>query len=631
MKKFMKILGIALAYALAGKWGLRLAFVNASATAVWAPTGIALAALLVFGVDFWPGVLLGAFLVNIATAGTVATSCGIAAGNTLEVVLGAFLVNRFAHGRSAFNEPHDIFKFTLLAGILSTTVSATVGVTSLALGGFASWNTFGNVWLTWWLGDMSGALMIAPLLVLWSSPYHPRWERSQLPELGLLLAALLIFGEIVFGGYFQKVLVNYPLDYLYIPLVVWAAYRFGEREAMTASVLLLGMAIWGTLHGFGPFVRPSPNASLLLMQTFMMIVTFTGLVLAVMVSRHKESEEEDRRKAEEALDASESRYRQLLESNIVGFMIVNWEGQLLDANDAFLRLLGYTRQDLKAGRIGGNSLTPEEYRPLDEWMRAKLLDTGVCPPVEKEYFRKDGSRVAVLVGVVFHPEPEEHLVCLVMDASERRLAMAALQRAYDEMETRVTRRTSELAAANTRLNREIERRKQAETALQSLAITDPLTGLYNRRGFVTLASQLLKQAKRAQHPFLLILADVDGLKGINDLYGHLEGDQAINAVAAILKDTFRASDVIARLGGDEFAVGVIEDLSESERDPLLERLQEKTNAFNAGSHKSYALCLSVGAAELKSGDIQTLDFLIGEADKVLYEDKNRKKLRLKEA
>src|SRR6185503_532289 len=117
---------------------------------VWPPTGIALAALLLLGYRVWPGILLGAFLVNAITAGSIATSFAIAAGNTLEGILGAWFVNRWASGRHAFERPRDIFVFTLCAGGIATTLSATFGVTSLSLGGFAHWSDYGSIWLTWW-------------------------------------------------------------------------------------------------------------------------------------------------------------------------------------------------------------------------------------------------------------------------------------------------------------------------------------------------------------------------------------------------------------------------------------------------------------------------------------------------
>jgi diguanylate cyclase (GGDEF)-like protein/PAS domain S-box-containing protein len=615
-KTFIKILLVTLIYVVSGKLGLRFAFLHPSATPVWPPAGIMLALLLLWGYELWPGILLGAFLVNLTTTGHVLISLGIAAGHTLENVLGAYGVNRFARGTKAFEKPQDIFKFALLAGFASPLVSATIGVTSLSVGGLAPWHQLGWIWLTWWLGDMSGVLILAPFLLLWSVPYQRRWSWAQLPELGLLTSALIVGSWVVY---------RYPLDYLCIPLVVWAAFRFGEREAASATLLISGIAIWGTLHGYGSFVRRSPNESILLLQTFVTIVSLTGLMLATIETQQQELEAAERARVQQALRASEKRYEQLLRSNIIGTMVVDWDGRVFDANDAFLTMLGYSRQDLADGRVGGPSMTPQEYHSLDEWARTKIRESGVCPPLEKEYFRKDGSRIPVLVGVVLHEEPEHRLVCLVVDASERRKAMDALRSAYDELETRVDQRTKELATANRELNREIDRRRRAEAALQSLATTDPLTGLYNRRGFNTLAQQLLKQARRARRSFLIFVVDLDGLKQINDTYGHLEGDQAVNATAMILKDTFRASDVVARFGGDEFAVAVIEDDSESGNQPYLTRLQEKLQEFNDHSHKSYQLSLSVGTAKLEPDDLQSLDSVIERADKALYEEKRTKK------
>ena len=130
---------------------------------MWPPTGIALAAFLILGYWVWPAILVGAFLVNQTTAGTVATSVGIAVGNTLEGIVGAYLVKRFAGGRSCFDRPQSVFKFAGLAAFLSTPLSATIGVTSLSVGRFASLANYGPIWFTWWLGDIAGALIVAPL------------------------------------------------------------------------------------------------------------------------------------------------------------------------------------------------------------------------------------------------------------------------------------------------------------------------------------------------------------------------------------------------------------------------------------------------------------------------------------
>jgi len=179
-RRLLVLVIIGLVYIVMGKLGLRLAFLHASATPVWPPSGIALASMLTLGVWVWPSILVGAFVVNLTTAGTVWTSLGIAVGNTLEAVVGSLLVNRFARGQAAFFRTRDVFRFALLAGMGSTTVSATIGLVVLCAQGLATWNAAGPIWLTWWLGDAVGVCLFAPLLVLWARRERMNW--AQLSE-----------------------------------------------------------------------------------------------------------------------------------------------------------------------------------------------------------------------------------------------------------------------------------------------------------------------------------------------------------------------------------------------------------------------------------------------------------------
>src|SRR5262245_43925481 len=162
---------LAVGYVLAGKIGLQLAIFHPSATPVWLPTGISLAAFLLLGYWVWPAIFVGAVLVNVTTAGSIGSAFGIATGNTLEGVVGALLVNRFSNGRNMFDRQSDTLKFVLLAALFSTTISATFGVTSLSLGGYADWQKYAAIWITWWLGDAVGALIITPAIVLWVSDH----------------------------------------------------------------------------------------------------------------------------------------------------------------------------------------------------------------------------------------------------------------------------------------------------------------------------------------------------------------------------------------------------------------------------------------------------------------------------
>jgi PAS domain S-box-containing protein len=236
----------------------------------------------------WPAVAAGAFLVNVTTAGSVATSLGIAAGNTLEGLLAAWLVNRFANGRHAFAHAQDIFAFAL-AVVPAVLVSATIGVVSLGLGGYAPWTNFWPIWTTWALGDLTGAFILAPLVLLWA-------ERRASPLLGhpleaiALLLSVVVIGQAVFGGLAPPGLERYPLAFLCIAPLIWAACRFGRRAAAIAVVLLSGIALYGTSRGLGPFsVVPAPHA-LLILQAFMATMALVTLVIAALVwVRERES------------------------------------------------------------------------------------------------------------------------------------------------------------------------------------------------------------------------------------------------------------------------------------------------------------------------------------------------------
>src|SRR5206468_1511929 len=276
----LPLIGIlAVVYVVAGKLSLMLASLHASASPVWPPAGIALAALLLLGYRVWPAIFVGAFLVNLSTAGNVATSLAVASGNTLEAMCGAWLVNRFAGGTAAFDRPQGIFKFAL-AAVVSTIISPAFGVTSLALAGFADWANYGAIWLTWWLGDTTSDLLIAPLIILWSIASKRRWNRREAIEVGILLLLLFVLSEAVFGGWLTISARNYPIAFICGPIVIWTAFRFTQRETSTGIFILSAVAIWGTLHGFGPFVRETENQSLLALQSWTAVLTITAMALS---------------------------------------------------------------------------------------------------------------------------------------------------------------------------------------------------------------------------------------------------------------------------------------------------------------------------------------------------------------
>jgi signal transduction histidine kinase/CheY-like chemotaxis protein len=282
---------VAVIYFIGGKVGLMLASLHASASPVWPAAGIALAAILLFGYRIWPAIFIGAFLVNVTTAGNVATSFGIAIGNTLEAMVGGWLVNRFAGGKNVFDRPVGVFKFALVAAI-STMVSPFIGVTSLALDGFADWTNYSAIWVTWWLGDVTGDLIFTPLVLLWGMRTKLSWKKGEAVEVGVLLLLLALLSAAVFCGWLNISEKNYPIAFICGPIVIWTAFRFTQRETTTGIFILSVIAIWGTVRGFGPFAGQTENQSLLTVQSWTAVLSITAMALSAGMAERRRIEQE---------------------------------------------------------------------------------------------------------------------------------------------------------------------------------------------------------------------------------------------------------------------------------------------------------------------------------------------------
>jgi signal transduction histidine kinase len=296
LRRFSTLLlavGLALLYFVTAKFSLHLAFVNASASSVWPVTGMAIAALLLCGYRFWPAIFLGAFLVNLTIPGTLLTALAAATGNSLEALCAVWLIRRLAHAEHAFDRAQDVFIFAL-AVVFSTLVSPTIGVTALAASGFADWTNYRAIWLTWWMADAIGGLIVAPVIILWIAGDKWQFHRHRFIELALLLIALVVVGEVVFGGWFPISAQNYPISFLCGPVVIWSAFRLSQRETATGILVLSAIAAWGTVHRFGPFVMETANQSLFIMNTSTAVLAVTALALAAGMS--------ERRRAEAALE-----------------------------------------------------------------------------------------------------------------------------------------------------------------------------------------------------------------------------------------------------------------------------------------------------------------------------------------
>lgn len=304
---FARIAVVAVVYVLAARAGLTLDAVSGFASLVWAPSGIALAALLLAGGRIWPGVFIGALVANMITGAPILAASGIAAGNTLEAVAGAYALTRVPDFHIRLDSLRDVIALILLSALLSTMISATIGVTSLYLAGLAPQANVAETWRTWWIGDAIGALLVAPLILVWAAPPRKPLLTRRLGEAAILVLGLVVASLIVFilsvsrsGG---------PLGqaYVFFPLLMWAAIRFGQRGAITATVLVSGIAIVGTVWGRGPFIQPTLHTSLLALQTFMGITGATFLVLGASISERERSRQQLRGARDLARDANRAK------------------------------------------------------------------------------------------------------------------------------------------------------------------------------------------------------------------------------------------------------------------------------------------------------------------------------------
>ena len=311
---------------------------------------------------------------------------------------------------------------------------------------------------------------------------------------------------------------------------------------------------------------------------------------AEQASRHVEELNrhiEEQQRISKALLETEAHFRNAFDYAAIGMALVSPQGTWLRVNRSLCELVGYSEEELLRSNFQTITHADDVGNDLANLYRLIQGETPTCQ-VEKRYVHKLGQVVWAMNNVSLVHDAEDnpaHFIFQIQDISER---------------------------------------KRAESALHSLSLVDELTGLYNRRGFLAVTEQYLESFQRSDNGLVVLYADLDGLKGINDSLGHLEGDRALMRTAEILKEAFRSSDIIARLGGDEFVLLASVGADES-AESLTERLQQKIDLANAQRNRPYDLSISIGIAHYDPDEACTIEELMGRADRVMYEEKRKKR------
>ena len=417
---------LAVVYYAAARLGLSFASVGDSISLVWPPTGIAMAALVALGPRYWPAVTAGAFLANLVTPLPALAAAGIALGNTLEAALGAWLLRRLGGSRPDLEAMPVVRTLVLAAAPLGALVSAAVGVTTLVVAGRVTPGDALPAAGIWWTGDLLGALVVAPALLVWLARPRPHGARGAV-EITLLCLGTVAAAELGLGR-----LIDLPpfrgVDYLYLlfPFVVWSALRFGSRGASLITLTISTVAVWRTAAGGGPFAAPSPGETLFAAACYLAIVAITGLALAAAVA-------DERATATGTLRQRDEQLREALDAARMGTWSWSAAEDRVVWDEAMRRLYGLAPGQQVTSYGEYRALVHPDDLPFVEASVRRAMEQGDRLDFEFRIRQQDGRiRWIANQGRVVRSDTGEALglTGVSSDVTERRTAEDQLRQAH---------------------------------------------------------------------------------------------------------------------------------------------------------------------------------------------------------
>ena len=442
---------LAAAYFSAARLALMFAIPPGYATAVWPPSGIALAALLLLGARAWPGIWIGAALANFTVNASLPLALLIASGNTLEALIGAALVRRYVGIPYRFERSAGVFRF-VVAAILAGAVAASVALVPLAarhsLGGV---ELFAN-WWTWWQGDVAGMILVTPLILSWCTRGSVIWTRPRILEAAAFGASFALAAALIFGGdsaFFDF----YPMKFCMVLFVIWAAYRFSQREVTTVVATIVIVSLWDVAGDLGS-LWPWANESLLVLLAFNVALVITGLVLCAVANERTTAMEGLERsrveletrvqertveleRANDALAAdvaarvrAERQLRAVVDTAADAIISANADGVIISFNPAAERIFGFP-----AGDACGQHLTvlmPQRFQAAHRQGLQRFLETGqtslIGRTIELTGRRRSGAEFPIEVSLAcWSTDAGRFFTGILRDVTLRHAAAEALR------------------------------------------------------------------------------------------------------------------------------------------------------------------------------------------------------------
>ncbi|MFC2992627.1 diguanylate cyclase [Halomonas tibetensis] len=563
---------------------------------IWPPNAVALAALLLLPLHRWawiiPAVMAAEVIADIpAFPLWAAVSFGLV--NLFEVFLAASLIRWITGPRFDFDSLARGGYFLLFAPLLAAGTAALFGAAvyrGLAVEGIE----YLAHWQLWWFGDALGLVLLTPLLVILARQYRDIlhiWTRTRLIEAGALLLLLGVMGLVLMatadaedGGH--------PLSLvLLLPPVLWAAARFGVPGAATLVAVVAAVAIARTVHGSWPLHGEEPEGAVLALQEFLAVTAIVGIGVSLLL-REIETQRMRLRLFEHAMEA--------INDAVIITDARRPDAPIIWVNDTFETLFGYSRGEAIGRNCRFLQHGEEDQKGVKEARDALCRKQPVQTLVRN--YRRDGQPLWVqlsLAPVCDSHGQVTHFVGVQHDLTE-------LKRLEEKLEHRVAERTKALQEAN--------------RLLEQLASIDPLTGVANRRQFMTQVKKELARAQRNGTPLSLLCLDLDHFKTVNDVHGHQIGDQVLKDVASTMQENLRPTDLLARMGGEEFQI-LLPDADIQQASEIAERIRSAIHALEIRQQdKVVNITVSAGCAQMGQ-DGKDMDSLMRVGDQRLYEAK----------